>query len=194
MKKFKRVLIIMGHPSGNSLSFSLANAYEAGAKDALFDVKRININELEFDPILHEGYNKRQELERDLIGVCEKILWAEHIVWIFPVWWGGPPTLLCGFIDRVFLPRFAFKYVKGRILPRGLLRGKSSSIINTSGSNGLMYFLFIKRGIKLFKRVVLNFCGIYSVRQRAFNSIRDISNERATGILKKMKKMGYGGF
>jgi putative NADPH-quinone reductase len=63
---------------------------------------QINIADLDFNPNLEFGYRKRTELEPDLLEAIEKIKKADHIVWVFPMWWYGYPALMKGFIDRAF--------------------------------------------------------------------------------------------
>jgi NAD(P)H dehydrogenase (quinone) len=106
----KKVLIIMGHPNKDSFGNSLADVYERGAINANAEIRRINLADLSFDPILHQGYKEIQTFEPDLQKAQQDILWAEHLVFVYPIWWGNLPALVKGFVDRVFLPGFAFKY------------------------------------------------------------------------------------
>lgn len=76
------------------------------------DVRMITLNELAFNMNLEGGYRNKLPLEPDLLEAQEAIKWAEHLVWVFPIWWGGPPALLKGFVDRIFMPGYAFKYQK----------------------------------------------------------------------------------
>ena len=56
------------------------------------------------------GYKQRLELEPDLLAAIDAIKACDHMVWVHPVWWGGLPALLKGFIDRMFLPSIMFDY------------------------------------------------------------------------------------
>lgn len=157
----KRVLIIQGHPNKQSFCHSLAEAYVKGSKE-LNEVELISLSDLKFDPILRFGFQKEQSLEPDLIEMQKKILWAEHIVWIYPLWWGAQPALLKGFIDRTLLAGFAFKYVKGGLgIPEKLLKGRTSEIILTMDTP-FWFYKWIKGapGIKIMKDGILGFCGI----------------------------------
>lgn len=58
--------------------------------------------------VLHEG-REVQPLEPDLAGAQEAVSWSDQVVFVDPNWWGSMPALLKGFIDRVFLPGYAFK-------------------------------------------------------------------------------------
>jgi len=104
------ILVILGHPDTNSFCGSLTKAYIDSAKASGSEVRELQLGKLEFDPILWNGYNKIQELEPDLAKAQELILWSNHIVFVYPNWWGAMPALMKGFFDRVFLPGFAFKY------------------------------------------------------------------------------------
>jgi len=96
----KKILIINGHPDEESFNFGLSDAYKNGAEKSDAEVKEIRIRELSFNPNLQFGYRKRTELEPDLIEAQEKLKWADHIVWIYPVWWGSVPAIMKGFLDR----------------------------------------------------------------------------------------------
>ena len=106
----KNILIVNGHPNIESFNYGLSEAYKKGARTAGADIKEIVIRDLIFNPNFQFGYQKRTELEKDLLEAWEKIKWADHLVWIHPVWWGGLPAITKGFIDRLFLPGFAFQY------------------------------------------------------------------------------------
>jgi len=82
----KKILIINGHPDNESFNFGLSDAYKKGTENSNAEVSVINIRELEFNPNLQFGYRKRTELEPDLLKAQELIKWADHLVWIYPVW------------------------------------------------------------------------------------------------------------
>ena len=82
----KKILIINGHPDKHSFCFGIAEAYKKGALSAGVEVKEVVIRDLVFNPNLQFGYTHRTELEPDLMSAWEKIKWADHLVWIHPVW------------------------------------------------------------------------------------------------------------
>jgi len=93
----KQVLIINGHPDKQSYNYALSEAYLKGVNKKNAIVNRINIADLDFNPNLVSGYRKRITLEPDLLEAIEKIKIADHMVWIFPMWWYGYPALMKGF-------------------------------------------------------------------------------------------------
>ncbi len=127
----KRILVILGHPANESFCGVLTNSYVEVAKAAGKEVQLISLGDLSFDPVLHNGYATIQELESDLVTGCAAISWAQHIVFVYPIWWGAMPALLKGFIDRLFLPGFAFKFREGSRFWDRLLSGRSAHLLVT---------------------------------------------------------------
>ena len=105
----KKIVVINGHPDKESFCSALAEQYKIGADSSKANCQLIHLADLEFSPNLKYGYRKRTELEPDLLMAWELIKEADHIVWVYPVWWGSLPAIMKGFIDRLFLPGFAFK-------------------------------------------------------------------------------------
>ena len=170
----KRILIINGHPNPDAFNSGLASAYAQGAASKGADVKELTISELQFDPNLKYGYQKRMDLEPDLILAWEKIQWAEHLVWIHPVWWGGLPAISKGFIDRLFLPGMAFQYKKDSVYWDKLLKGKTGRILTTLDQPGWYYWLIYGRpSINQLKKSTLEFCGVKPVRVSTFGIIKN---------------------
>lgn len=187
----KKILIINGHPDKNSFCFGIAEAYRKGVLSSNIEIDEIIIRDLKFNPNLEFGYEKRTELEPDLLAAWEKIKWADHLVWVHPVWWGGLPAITKGFIDRLFLPGFAFRYRENSVWWDKLLRGKTAHIITTLDQPGLYYWLVFGRpSVNQLKKTVLQFCGIKPVRVTYVQPIRNSKIEFRNKWLKKIEVMG----
>jgi NAD(P)H dehydrogenase (quinone) len=187
----KKILIINGHPDKNSFCFGLAEAYRKGALSTGAEVKEIIIRDLHFNPNLQFGYQQRTELEADLLAAWEKIKWAGHLVWVHPVWWGGLPAITKGFIDRVFLPGFAFKYRINSVWWDKLLKGKTAHIITTLDQPGIYYWLVFGRpSVNQLKKTVLGFCGINPVKVTYVQPIRNSKIEFRDKWLVKIETLG----
>ncbi|NQX81439.1 MAG: NAD(P)H-dependent oxidoreductase [Flavobacteriaceae bacterium] len=187
----KNILIINGNPNKNSFNYALSEAYIRGLSSTQNTMSIINISELNFDPNLQYGYNQRTELEPGLIDSIEQIKKADHIVWIFPMWWYGYPAMMKGFIDRTFLPGITFQYIDGKPLPEKLLKGKTSRIIITADTPR-WYDRFIMKSplINQFKKGTLEFCGIKPVKVTYISSVKDSKPELRDKWLNKVFLLG----
>lgn len=170
----KRVLVILGHPSEASLCGAIANAYLKGAQAAEHEVRFLSLGKLKFDPILRDGYNTIQALEPDLVAAQESIAWAEHLVFVYPIWWGSIPAILKGFFDRIFLPGFAFKFRKDALMVDGLLKHRTTHLIATMDTPPWYYRLVYRMpGHNQMKRTILEFCGIKPVKISSFGPVKN---------------------
>ena len=187
----KQVLIINGHPDKESFNYALSEAYIKGANKTNATLTQINIRDLDFNPNLKFGYRKRLELEPDLVAAIDKIKKADHIVWIFPMWWYGYPALMKGFIDRTFLPGITFQPIKGKASPEKLLKGKSARLIITADTPKWYDLLIMKRpAINQFKKGTLQFCGINPVKTIYITPINNSSLGFREKWLEKIIKLG----
>lgn len=187
----KRILIINGHPNKESFNFALADAYKKGAELSNTTISQINIIDLNFNPNLENAYSKETVLESDLLDAINKVKQAEHIIWIFPIWWSGYPAVMKGFIDRIFLPNIAFKYNKGKTFPEKLLKGKTARMIITSDTPYWYYnYVMKKPAINQLKKGTLEFCGIKPVKLTFISPIKGSSSDFRIKWLDKVKILG----
>lgn len=187
----KKIAIINGHPHKESFNFGVAKAYKNGAVESGAEIKEIIIAELNFNPNLQFGYQKRMELEPDLLNAWEIIQWADHLVWVHPVWWGGLPALMKGFIDRLFLPGLAYKYRENSLWWDKLLKGKTAHIITTIDQPGWYYRLMYGRpSVNQLKISTLEFCGVKPVKVTYLGIIRDSKDEQREKWLAKVNGLG----
>ena len=190
----KRILIVLGHPSLSSYCSALADAYQEGAVSAGHSVRRLNLGQLAFDPILREGYRSSQGLEPDLVQAQEEIVWAEHLVFVYPIWWGSVPALLKGFLDRAIVPGFGFKYRAGSALWDKLLTGRTARLISTSDSPWWWSaFVLGNPALKMMKRTVLQYCGVSPVWATQLSSLRSSQPTQRSAWLRQITALGRAG-
>jgi len=193
----KKIFILLGHPDKSGLSGALADAYESGAREAGHEVQRMNLGEMQFDPILHKGYRAMQELEPDLKLFQQNVTWCDHFVVIHPVWWVGMPAGLKAVFDRAWLPGSAFRYMK---FPSGkrsifwhrLFRGKTARTIILSGTEPLLVRLLPGNVNAQLRWGILWFAG-FSVRNTWFGPSENPSEGRRARWVEKVRNLGRRG-
>ncbi len=187
----KKILIINGHPSKESFCFALAESYKKGANEAGVDCKLIHLIDLKFNPILTFGYRKISELEPDLVKVQKEILVADHLVFVYPNWWSTLPALLKGFIDRVFVPNFAFRYRENSPFWDKLLKGKTARLIVTMDTPKWYYWLINKNaGHNAMRIGVLEFCGVKPVKISVFSPVKSSDETKRKKWLEEAEALG----
>lgn len=186
----RKILVILGHPRQDSFCNALAESYASGAAQSGHEVRHVNLKDLQFDP-LFEGYGQPKALEPDMRAAQEAIAWADHLVFVYPNWWGGMPTLMRGFIDRVFLPGFAFKYRDKGLGWDRLLAGKSAQLLVTMDTPPWYYWLVNRApGHRMMRDTILGFCGVKPVHIKSFGSIKTSKEEVRLSWLHQAERMG----
>ena len=186
-----KIVIVNGHPDRESFNHALQKAYKDGALRAGNEVEEIVLSDIEFSTNLRFGYRNRTDWEPDLLTAWNKILQADHLVFIFPMWWASMPALMKGFFDRVFLPGFAFDYQEKSPFPKKLLNGKTSEIITTMDTPIWYYkWILCNPGIKLLKNSILGFCGVKNKRTTYFSVVKTSDDKQRKKWLSKTERLG----
>lgn len=189
----KNILLILGHPSKNSFNKALLDAYQEGAESVGATCKTIYISDLNFDVNLADGYKtgKTDQLEEDLVAAQKLFQWANHVVLVFPNWWGAMPAITKGFIDRLFLPGFAFKNHSGKNFPEQLLKGKSMRILVTMDTPKFWFYLVHRASLYLIlKKVVFGYVGFKPVSFSTFGFMRKSTDAQRNKWLSKTALLG----
>lgn len=190
----RRIAVIQGHPDSSKLHLlhAMADAYAAGARAADHEVRRIEVGNLEF-PLLRT----QEEFENGappiaLVQAQDDMRWAEHWLFLFPLWHGTMPALFKGFLEHVFRPGFAMEYRKDGF-PKKLLSGRSARIVVTMGMPVLMYrWYFGAYGLRGFERSMLSFAGIRPIRESLYGLTFADDRKRARWI-EEMRSLGARG-
>lgn len=188
----KKILIINGHPCKESLCSSLFESYIKGASSANFQIEKIVLSDLIFDPILRFSSAASQSLEEDLKKSQFMIDQADHIVIVTPNWWGGFPALLKGFIDRVFTNGFAYDFNKFGI-PSGLFKKKSITLIYTQGKPYLLSLFTKDYFFSLVKKEIFEFCGFSKINRKVIYGAKKINKSKYEKIVEEIFLLGRRG-
>ena len=186
----KRIFILLGHEDKDTMCGQFAGHYEKGALSAGHLVRRMNIGDIKFDPILHKGYKVIQELEPDLKKMQEDVRWANHIVIFYPMWWSSMPAILKGLFDRMWLPGFAFHFHHEGMGWDKLLKGKSGSVFVTMDSWPIVERFLLGDSTNEIGRGILGFSGIHPVHITKIGPIKTMSEEHKNRWLDTMHKWG----
>lgn len=171
-----KLLVVVGHADRASFTQALALRYEQAASAAGAQTELLDLATLHFDPVLRRGLRAEQALEPDLRRAQVLLTEADHVAWFFPTWWAGPPALVKGFIDRTFLPGFAYRYDTGRALQHKLLRGRSARLVTSMDAPWWWYALFYRRALHAaFGSATLRFVGFSPVFTSTVYGLRNAS-------------------
>jgi putative NADPH-quinone reductase len=189
----KRVLIVQGHPDGSRphLCHALADAYAQGAESAGHPLRRLTVTELDFPLLRSQAEWEQGAVPPGLADAQQAIAWAEHIVIVFPLWLGGMPALLKGFLEQVARPGFALGKSDGQGMPKKLLTGRSARLVVTMGMPALVYrWYFRAHSLKALERNILGFAGIAPIRETLVGMVANLDQKHADRWLTKLQALG----
>ena len=185
-------LIIYAHPDSGSFNHAIKKTILAELQAVGHQVKIRDLYSLGFDPVLSrselENYDfPHRGISDDIKAEQEAIQWADHLIFIYPTWWWSMPAIMKGYLDRVFLPGFAFSADENGI--NGLLDDKKAWIIQTTGSDGSY---IAESGLDDVARKVLDlgffsFCGIEVIGHHFLPAVQTISEAERKEMLERLK-------
>jgi putative NADPH-quinone reductase len=186
----KKILILLGHTDPDTYTGALANAYQEGAVEAGHEVRRVNIGDMQFDPILHKGYKEIQVLEPDLLELQDSFRWADHIVIVYPNWWNTMPAIVKGLFDRFWIPGFAFNFNKETKKIDQHLKGKTARVIIVAGTNSpFKTWWYYGDYTNEIQHGILEFAGI-KTKVSAFGPCEKVSDTCRDNWLKQVVALG----
>lgn len=187
-----RIAIFQGHPdpAGNRLCHALADAYAEGARSGGHELRRIEIARLDFPLLRSQADFDTGTLPDGLSEARDVLVWADHLVILFPLWQGSMPALLKAFLEQLLRPGIAFNDSKNG-LPALPLKGKSARIVVTMGMPAFIYrCYFFAHGLRVLRRNILRFLGIKPVRESIFGMVENASEEKRKSWLQTLRAHG----
>ncbi|MBW2073074.1 MAG: NAD(P)H-dependent oxidoreductase [Deltaproteobacteria bacterium] len=177
-----RVSVILAHPNKESFNHAIAAAAVETLKQNGHTVCFHDLYDEKFEPILpseeiQDGALLPPEIEKH----CTEISKADGIIVVHPNWWGQPPAILKGWVDRVLRPGVAYEFLegdKGEGVPNGLLRAKAAIVFNTSNTESVREKNVFGDPLEtIWKNCIFGLCGVNNFYRRMF-SIIVISTEK----------------
>lgn len=184
-----RTLVIYTHPNHTSLSYTFLQKVIQGSRENshIEELEVLDLYEEGFDPLLVFNKNKRRRdmhADPNFEKYRNQIIWADKIVFVYPIWWGRPPAMLMGYIDQMFASNFAYKD-NGGLLPEGLLKGKSVVCISSMKGPANYPLIYLNNAHKiLMKRALFNYVGIKKVKFFEFGNMESPKGRQAEKLNK----------
>lgn len=170
----RNIAVILGHPdpAGTTYCAALAEAYVRGAGEGGHTVRRIDVAKLDFTVMRSAAEFAAPATASDIKAAQATIAWADHLVFIYPLWLGALPALLKAFLEQTCCGGFAVAPEAGGMKWAQKLKGKSARIIVTMGMPAVAYRWFFRaHSLKSFERNILRFAGIGPVRDTVIGMV-----------------------
>jgi NAD(P)H dehydrogenase (quinone) len=170
------VLIILAHPNKASFNHAIAAACSTVLIEKGHEVTTHDLYEERFDPLLpHDEFAKGAALPVVIQQHCNEVSQADGIVIVHPNWWGQPPAILKGWVDRVIRPGVAYEFQQGdqgEGVPHGLLKAKCAIIFNTSNTERTREEKVFGDPLEtIWRNCVFSLCGVPTVHRRMFGVV-----------------------
>ena len=189
-----KILVIVAHPSTGSFNRAIADTVvrtlESSGHDAIFH----DLHQEGFDPVLPGVEIARDSLLPEAIAEhCSELLAADGIVIVHPNWWGQPPAILKGWIDRVIRPGVAYEFLEGDSgegVPIGLLKAKAALVFNTSNTPQQREVEVFGDPLEaLWKNCIFDLCGVETFHRKMFGVIVTSSPEQRKEWLGEVREI-----
>jgi len=170
------ILVVLGHPRPGSFNHAIADAVLSALRDAGHRPLFHDLFRDGFDPALPAKEMLEQGPVPETIALhCRELAAADGIVIVHPNWWGQPPAVLKGWIDRVFRPGVAYRFVGedgGEGVPVGLLRARRALVLNTSNTDEPReQEVFGDPLDRIWRHCIFGLCGVRDVRRQTFGIV-----------------------
>jgi len=188
-----KILVILAHPNAHSFCHAIASASVEKLKKNRHEVYFHDLYKEEFDPVLTAGeFQKNAILSPQIQQHCDETAEADGFIVVHPNWWGQPPAILKGWIDRVIRPGVAYEFLEGddgEGIPRGLLKAKSAIVFNTSNTG-------IEREKRMFadpletiwKNCIFGLCGVHKFHREMFSIVVTSTEKQRDSWLRDIVK------
>lgn len=187
-----KISVILGHPDKGSFNHAIAATVVETLREDGHAVHFHDLCEERFDPLLTAcEIPKDAPLEAAVDRHCAEIAAADGIVVIHPNWWGQPPAILKGWVDRVIRPGVAYEFVEedsGEGVPRGLLRARTALVFNTSNTQQDREMEAFGDPLEtIWKNCIFGLCGVENFYRRTFGIVVTSSPEQRRAWLIEVK-------
>ena len=150
-----RTAIVFNHPYEHSFCAAILESVVHGLHNAGHETDVLHLDNEQFDPVMRtadlKAFTLGEPVDPQVLEYRERLSAADHLIFIFPVWWELMPAMTKGFIDKVIFPGVAYDYDKSGRFPRMVKRFgrlKSITLITTMNTPSFMYRLIFGNAVK----------------------------------------------
>lgn len=185
-----KYLIIYAHPNPKSFNHAILETISEELKKKKKEFKVRDLYKIGFNPALSTkelSASQSGAVPQDIKKEQKYINEADTIIFIFPIWWSAMPAMLKGYIDRVFSLKFAYDITEDEVV--GLLQGKKTFIVNTTGASKEEYekmgaFEMMNMSMDM---AIFQFSGMEVLGHKYFSSVPNVSDQDRKKMLKELK-------
>lgn len=190
-----KVVIVFNHPYEGSYCNALLQSVIKGLQKARHETDLIHLDKDHFNPVMTaadlKGFRDKQPVDPKVLEYNQRIQNADHLIFIFPIWWELMPAMTKGFIDKVIFPGVAYDYTNtGNTRMKPLWTNlKGATIITTMNTPHWLYSLLFGNAIK--KAMILGTFWKIGFKNRkwiSFNGVKMATQEKRTKWLTSLEK------
>lgn len=188
------ILLILAHPDQNSFNHAIASNAKKTLEEMGHIVRFHDLYEERFDPLLLAPEIPRNAcLPPDIAEHCSELRQADGIIIVHPNWWGQPPAILKGWIDRVIRPGVAYRFREGdngEGVPEGLLQAKAAIVFNTANTpEERENTVFGDPLERIWKDCIFGLCEVPEFHRRMFRVMVTSDDSRRAEWLKEVRDL-----
>ncbi|MDJ0782410.1 MAG: NAD(P)H-dependent oxidoreductase [Desulfosarcinaceae bacterium] len=168
-----QISVILGHPDPKSFNAAIAATVRRQLASNGHTIRYHDLYAEGFDPILPAAeVPEAAPLSQEIARHCEELQQADGIVIVHPNWWGQPPAMLKGWLDRIFRPGVAYRFLEGDAgegVPVGLLRANAALVFNTANTPPQREAAVFGDPLeRLWRNCIFDLCGIATIHRETF--------------------------
>lgn len=189
-----KIVVILGHPQKGSFNHAIAGMAVDTLRSVGHEIIYHDLYEEGFEPVVtSEEIPKGARLDAVIEKHCGHIADADGIIIVHPNWWGTPPAIMKGWIDRVIRPGVAYSFLendKGEGVPLGLLKAKAAIVFNTSNTeNSREINVFGDPLETIWKNCIFSLCGVDNFYRRMYGIVVTSTEEERKLWLEDVKQV-----
>ena len=186
------ISVILAHPDAKSFNHAIAKTAADRLKASGHHVMYHDLYAENFNPVITASeIPSDASLPIDIQMQCNEIANADAIIIVHPNWWGQPPAILKGWVDRVIRPGVAYRFLEGddgEGVPVGLLKAKAAIVFNTSNTPDERERKVFKDPLEtLWKNCIFGLCGAPDFEREVFTVVVTSSPEQRQKWLKRVE-------